>query len=925
MSVAGLQIDGPVVALGLVTGMVYGILAVGLVLVYRSNRIINFAHGEIGAFGAALVGVAVVEWHVPYWIALVLGVASSAAIGAVSEVVVVRRLRDAPLLITVIATLGLGRLVSLLAVIVNRQAGAGNSFPQPPGMPTFDLGPLRVTPAYSTMLIVTPVIVAALTLFLGRARFGLAMRAAAANRDAARMAGVLTDRMSTMAWALAGAMAAYTATLVLPTRPFTNTSFLGPGLLLVALACGVVARMVSLPVALLTGLVLGVVEQVLLASYPSGGLVQAVLFGIILAALLLQRARTGRGEEKGSWAVVQAWPPLPEPFKAVFAIRNLGRIVFWAGLTVAVILPAIVTNSAALDLTFIAAFALVGLSVGVVTGLSGQLSLGQFALAGVGATASYVVASHGVNFVIALAAAAAAAAVVSLVIGLPALRIHGLMLAVTTLGFALAAQSWLFGQRWMLGAGVTPRRPVLAGTPLATGKRYYYVGVAVLVVGLWIARNIWRGGLGRRLRAIRDNPDAARAFTVPATAVKLQAFVLAGALAGLGGAVYGHSLALAAPSGFPVELSINVAAATVVGGIGSLAGPLLGAFYIIGIPQFVPLDNAGLAATSLGWLLLVLQVPGGLTQALRRGRDGVVDALARRAGLDPVAERAAVTAGGPVAFRVPARPPRPVGVRRSDGDAVLVADGISKRFGGLQAVDRVSFAVMDGETLGLIGPNGAGKTTCFELLSGFTRPDAGRVTFKGRDITQMSPEARGRQGLIRSFQDAALFPTMTIIEALMLALERTEPTRVVPSVLGATGAERRKLSRAYELAALMGLYGYRNTQIRALSTGTRRIAELACLVALEPDLLLLDEPTSGIAQRETEALAVLLGKIKAELELTLVIIEHDMPLIMGIADRIVAMQSGRVVASGPPAAIRADPSVISSYLGGEALEMVGTR
>jgi ABC-type branched-subunit amino acid transport system ATPase component len=363
----------------------------------------------------------------------------------------------------------------------------------------------------------------------------------------------------------------------------------------------------------------------------------------------------------------------------------------------------------------------------------------------------------------------------------------------------------------------------------------------------------------------------------------------------------------------------------VVGGIGALVGPLLGAFYIIGIPQFLPLDNAGLAATSLGWLLLVLQLPGGLTQGLRRARDGLVDHLARRAGLDPVAERAVVAAGGQAPFRVP---PRSTVRRRgatTDRDAMLTADRLTKRFGGVHAVDGVSLSVRSGETLGLIGPNGAGKTTCFELLSGFTRADSGTVRFQGKDVSCFTPEARGRMGLIRSFQDAALFPTLTVAESLMLALERVEPTRVVPALLGAVAAERRKLTRAYELSALMGLYGYRNTQIRELSTGTRRIAELACLVALEPELLLLDEPTSGIAQRESEALAGVLASMKAELGLTLVIIEHDMPLIMGVSDRIIAMQNGRVVAEGTPAEIQADPVVISSYLGGDAHVMVGTR
>jgi len=243
----------------------------------------------------------------------------------------------------------------------------------------------------------------------------------------------------------------------------------------------------------------------------------------------------------------------------------------------------------------------------------------------------------------------------------------------------------------------------------------------------------------------------------------------------------------------------------------------------------------------------------------------------------------------------------------------------------VRAVDGVSFEMQAGEILGLIGPNGAGKTTLFELIGGFTRPDAGRVVFAGTDVSKMGPEGRGRLGLIRSFQDASLFPTLTVLDTVMLALERAEPTRLAPALAGLGAADRRKEARARELIGSMGLHAFRNKQIAALSTGTRRITELACLVALEPTLLLLDEPASGIAQRETEALGDLLARLKDALDLTLIVIEHDIPMVMRLSDRIIAMESGSLIADGTPQQIRDDPLVIQSYLGGDlrAIERSG--
>jgi ABC-type branched-subunit amino acid transport system ATPase component len=252
--------------------------------------------------------------------------------------------------------------------------------------------------------------------------------------------------------------------------------------------------------------------------------------------------------------------------------------------------------------------------------------------------------------------------------------------------------------------------------------------------------------------------------------------------------------------------------------------------------------------------------------------------------------------------------------------AVLEVKGITKRFGGITALDSVDLSLRDGEVLGLIGPNGSGKTTLFEIISGYQTPDAGTVTYEGIDITGLPPEERARRRLVRRFQDARLFPALTVFETLLVSLEQKNEVRNTLlnalSTPQARRSERRVRARAERLIELLELGSYRDKFVRELSTGLRRVVDLACVLATEPKVLLLDEPSSGIAQAEAEGLAPLLRRVRFETGCSILIVEHDMPMISAVADELVALERGTVLLRGTPEDVLNDDRVIESYLGG---------
>jgi ABC-type branched-subunit amino acid transport system ATPase component/ABC-type branched-subunit amino acid transport system permease subunit len=603
----------------------------------------------------------------------------------------------------------------------------------------------------------------------------------------------------------------------------------------------------------------------------------------------------------------------------------------------AIVLPLVVRESFHHQTyAIILGFALCAVSVTVLTGWGGQLSLGQMAFAGIGAlSAAAFVRGVSLNigfrstrlirghlpklpFVPSLLLGALVACLIAVAVGVGALRVKGLLLAISTMAFAIAAQAYIFPRPLFSGTegSLTVQLPRGKLGPLDLAhlnRNYYYFTLAALVIVLLLVGHLRRTGVGRMIIGVRENEPAASAFSVSPARAKLTAFAVAGFVAGLGGAILGGVAVTIGYTDrfFRIEDSLTLVALAVIGGLGSLAGAVAGALWVVGLPAFWPSNKTvPLFTSSIGLLIILLYIPGGFTQIGYWVRSSIVSWLEKRL---PAAPTKTVTAPPASLTRVAAREP----VRANADGSVLSTTGLTVRFGGIVAVDSVDFRANQGEVIGLIGTNGAGKSTLLNAIGGYV-PSNGRVELLGKDIATLPAHRRAHVGLGRTFQAATLFPELTVRETVQLALEARDATSFWGSLLWlppATRAERSKRADAAELIDFLGLGRYADRFIAELSTGTRRIVELACLLAVAPRVLCLDEPTAGVAQREAEAFGPLIKRVQQELDATMILVEHDLPLILAISDRVYCMEAGAVIAEGIPAEVRENPLVVSSYLG----------
>ncbi len=765
-------VNSQVVFDGIVQGLAIGVIAMGVVLIYRATRIINFAVGSMGVVGAVLLELLTVEYHVPFWVSLVLVIVVGLLFGAAVDATILRRLRKAPKVVVLVATIGIAQLAQVIAIEIPPPSQTGVRYPTP-WSGTWTVAGVSVRGSDLMILILIPITVLSLSWFLDRTTVGKTVKACATNPRLARASSISPKWVSTMVWALAAGISTLSIVLLAgqsgSTSAITN---LGPETLAEALVAAVIAGMGSLPLAVIAGILIGVGQNLVTFNFLGDpGVGDLLLFLAVLIALWFYGRE--RGGDAQAFAFTPRARPLPERLRSVWWARHIDKSGIAILGVVAIILPVVVTQPSSQQLyTAVMAYAICALSLTVVTGWLGQLSLGQMAFAGLAALFAARLVYEGVPFWVTVPIATVAGALIAAIVGLGALRVRGLYLAVVTFAFALAAQQYFyflpfFNSQSTDGATVpfSPGRLFFLSFPLQ--RTYYYVVLVILAVVLIVVGRFRDSGVGRTIKAVRDNESAAAAYRVVPTRTKVRAFALAGALAGLGGALLSGTFASVpfTENLFQANDSLTLIAIVVIGGMGSVTGAVVGAIWVIGIPSLAPNNQViGLLASSVGNARSFCSISRAVSTNLP-----LIFVMPSSAGsIGALAVRTA-----PQVVSYPAAARRPLSTVQTSSEPTLAVSDLSVRFGGIMALDGATLTVGSEERVGLIGSNGAGKSTLMNAISGFVA-SRGSVRLLGNEVGAMAAARRAAFGLGRTFQSATLFPELTVNETLLIALEVEE-------------------------------------------------------------------------------------------------------------------------------------------------------
>ncbi len=897
--------------LGLGNGAVFAALAMSLVVTYRSSGVLNFATGAQALYasytygllrtGRLLVpipGVAPISvgGPVPFLPAVVITLCIQALLGILLYVAVFRPLRHQRAVAKAVASLG---VMGLLTALVNLQVGSQQVLVAPIyPQSTYTFGSIRI-PADRFWFAVTIVGVA---LILGAVYrftpFGLATRASAESEIGALVTGLSPENIALCNWAISGTVAGLAGILIgplVPLIPGSYTLFIVP-----ALAAAVVGRLYSLTPAVAAGLLLGALESVgvyLNSRYPSfpSGAGQVLPLAMVLAVLLYR----GRPLPTRGQLLQPTLGKAPRPRHMVWPIV--------IGVPIAILLLVVLRQSFRDAFILSLILSTLGLSLVVVTGYVGQISLAQLTLAGVaGFLLSTFAHSWGIPFPFAPLLAALAATLVGVAFGLPALRIRGLFVAIVTLALAVAVEAVWFQNNSLDGSsgGEPIPDPRLFGIDLGIGSGLGFPRIAfgllclfvLVVVAVCVAR-LRVSRLGSAMLAVRANERSAAAAGVNVVRVKLIGFAIGAFIAGISGCLMAYMQTNVTFDTFDALVGLLFFSTVFVAGITSVGGAILAGLGASGGILFVATNHV----VSFGnWYGVLLGI--GVVQTVIFNPEGAIGPMHKsaervRRRIWPASPRAHPVT--PVTTPVPAPKAVTTVVSRPTPSALaLEIQDLRVHYGGVVAVDDVTLSVAEGDIVGLIGPNGAGKTTLIDALSGFTRY-GGHAVLQGSSLDGLPPHRRAAQGLGRTFQSIDLYEDLSVEENITVGQHL------------ARGGGAAKLTEVLEA---LGLAALRERNVGELSQGQRQLVSIARALAGEPRVLLLDEPAAGLDSSESAWLADRLRVVR-DGGVTILLVDHDMSLVLGLCDQLHVLNFGSLIASGPPDRIRVDPAVIDAYLG----------
>jgi sulfate-transporting ATPase len=887
------------VFLGLSVGALYAIAAQGLVLIYRASGVLNLAQAGFATLGAYAYYELTLDGRLPLGAALVLATLIGSIAGIVFYLLVLRPMRESSPLAKVVATLGVLVVAQAAAVLIySHDVRAVHSI-----LPTRSVSIWDINLGFDRVLLFF--IGLALTVVLWAiyryTKFGRVTSAVAENELATASLGHSPDLIAAANWAIGCGLAALAGSLFAPIT-FLEPNQLGL-LILPAIAAALLGGFSSFPLAFAAACAIGVAESLSTRYIGQTGLRESVPF----LAVIIFLVATGRGLPLRSH-IADRLPKVGtgrlRPLRIVILTVVAGALIF-----------AVVPSNWAPFVAVTLAWAVLCLSVVVVSGYAGQLSLAQFVLGGTGAfAAAKLMNTQDIPFVLAFPAAIAVATVVGGIVGIPALRTRGINLAIATLGLAVTIFALLLNNVDYTGGvyGVVVNPPTLFGwsiDPRSHPDRYALFAFVTLVIVFIAVANVRRGAVGRRLLAVRSDERAVAVLGVSVYATKMYAFMLAAAIAGIGGTLLAFLQTAIIFNRFEVFASINLVTATVVGGVGFVGGALFGATLLPGGITARLMNEVGISE----WLPLI----GGVFVLLivRLGGDGLFEM--HRQAFHQIGQK----------LRGLVRPRTPSPVEADEGEEPtaeaaqitvsplrLSIDSLTVRFGGVTAVDDFSMTLTPGRVHGLIGPNGAGKTTVIDAITGFVDYECDLLEIGAADIKSASPRKRAQAGIGRSFQSAELFSDMTVRENVAVGCDDRARRRYITDLVRPGKPE---LSAAAEAALReFELTDSLDVLPTSLPFGRRRLVAIARAIASAPSVLLLDEPAAGLDHEESAELAGLIGSLAHEWGIAVLLVEHNVDLVLSVCDEITVLDQGAtLVVAASPAEVREHPAVLEAYLG----------